>query len=790
MNSEYLEQLRNCCRDEAAFEQLQQLLNTHLPLPPTQGGAPLACGITNREQRILRVIGRLGEFITDRIGQSLNMAETLQATIHEVRLLLESDRVVVYRFNPDWSGEFISESVVPGWPSLLPQQYEDTYLRQQASQCSLQQLTHHPPQETYLQMTSGETWRDRGCFVVEDVDQQLFPSCYLELLQHYHIRAYATMPIFAGDRLWGLLATYQHRGCRPWEEAEVNLLILIAHQIGSAIQLAASMREAQHQAEQRRVLFNIVSRMRQSLDITTILATTTAEVRSLLGVDRVAVYRFWPDWSGSFVAESVAPGWVKLVNPQTPQIWEDTHLQETQGGRYQNNDTLAVPDIYTAGHFPCHVELLEQFQARAYTIVPIFCGDRLWGLLAAYQNDSPRHWQTEEVELLTQVAVQLGVVLQQAELFVDLRQSEARLRRLVEANILGITITDAQGVIIEANEAFLSLVGYTQEALCSGQLTWQMLTPPEFHKQDQAALEQIRQTGVASPWEKEYLHKEGRRVPILIGCVALEGRADTALSVILDLSARKQAEQLVHQLNQTLQQRNLELEATNKELEAFSYSVSHDLRAPLRSIDGFSQALLEDCIDQIDPLGQNYLQRIRQATQRMGRLIDDLLSLSRVTRSEMRVDTVNLSVLAQAITIELHQMAPERQVQFQVQAGLITQGDPQLLRVLLSNLLENAWKFTSKHPQAAIEFGATLTQNGKKVYFVRDDGAGFEMAYASKLFGAFQRLHPMAEFPGTGVGLATVQRIVHRHGGQIWAEAAIEQGATFYFTLHPETRVP
>lgn len=244
----------------------------------------------------------------------------------------------------------------------------------------------------------------------------------------------------------------------------------------------------------------------------------------------------------------------------------------------------------------------------------------------------------------------------------------------------------------------------------------------------------------------------------------------------------KQSEQALAQQAQQLTRANTELAAINQELEAFSYSVSHDLRAPLRSIDGFSQALLEDYEEKLDKQGKNYLQRVRSATQRMGELIDDLLTLSRVTRSEMKLQTVELSALAHSIVTELQKIQPERRTEFVITPGLSANGDAHLLRLLLENLLGNGWKFTGKHPQASIEFGS-IQVDGKQAFFVRDDGAGFDMAYADKLFVPFQRLHSPSEFPGTGIGLATVQRIVHRHGGQVWAEGKVEKGATFYFTL-------
>jgi len=228
--------------------------------------------------------------------------------------------------------------------------------------------------------------------------------------------------------------------------------------------------------------------------------------------------------------------------------------------------------------------------------------------------------------------------------------------------------------------------------------------------------------------------------------------------------------------------RTAQLEAANKELESFSYSVSHDLRAPLRGIDGFSQALLEDYGDRLDAQGKSYLQRVRAASQRMAELIDDMLSLSRVSRGEMKSETVDLGALAQNIAAELQSADRRRQVEFTIAAGLLAKGDTRLLRVVLENLLRNAWKFTGKNSTAKIEVGVDR-QNGQPVYFVRDDGAGFDMAYAEKLFGAFQRLHSSTEFQGTGIGLATVQRVIRRHGGRVWAESKVGQGATFYFTL-------
>jgi light-regulated signal transduction histidine kinase (bacteriophytochrome) len=224
----------------------------------------------------------------------------------------------------------------------------------------------------------------------------------------------------------------------------------------------------------------------------------------------------------------------------------------------------------------------------------------------------------------------------------------------------------------------------------------------------------------------------------------------------------------------------------NKELESFCYSVSHDLRAPLRAIDGFSQALAEELPDRLGGQARHYFDRIRAATQRMAQLIEDLLNLSKVSRGALELREVNLSALAGEVVRDLRVHDPDRQVDVSIWDGINVNGDARLLRAVLENLLGNAWKFTSKAEAPRIEVG-TMRDGDKSVYFVRDNGAGFDMAFADKLFGAFQRLHGMEEFPGTGIGLATVQRIVHRHGGRIWADAAPGRGAVFYFTLAPDS---
>lgn len=258
--------------------------------------------------------------------------------------------------------------------------------------------------------------------------------------------------------------------------------------------------------------------------------------------------------------------------------------------------------------------------------------------------------------------------------------------------------------------------------------------------------------------------------------------ADGVAVISRDITPRKRAEQETKELNRDLRQQASQLEAANKELEAFSYSVSHDLRAPLRGIDGWSLALLEDYGKNLDDKAHEYINRVRAETHHMGQLIDDMLKLSKVTRVGMRVVPIDLTALAQGIAVRLQDRAPNREIEFIIAPALKTNGDDRLLTIALSNLLDNAVKFTGTRPHARIEFGLAKA-DGSPVFFVRDNGVGFDMAYASKLFGTFQRLHKSSEFPGTGIGLATVQRVVHRHGGRVWADAQVDGGATFYFSL-------
>jgi PAS domain S-box-containing protein len=356
----------------------------------------------------------------------------------------------------------------------------------------------------------------------------------------------------------------------------------------------------------------------------------------------------------------------------------------------------------------------------------------------------------------------------------QLQESEEKFSKAFLASPAAVSIASLpDGRYINVNEALAKLTGYSREELLGH-------TSAELGLVHAAArvkiLEAIRMQGFAHNVEIQIHTRSNQIAEVLTSIEQIElGGQSCLLSVNFDISDRKRAEV-------ELQKAKLELEATNKELEAFSYSVSHDLRAPLRSVDGYSQALLEDYGELLPIEGRKFLQNVRSSAHRMAELIEDLLKLSQVTRAHLNSVPVDLTRLAETILSELQRIHPERSVRCRLAPNLTARGDPHLLQVVLENLLNNAWKYTSKQEQAEIEFGSKY-ENGQTIYFVHDNGAGFDMAYVDKLFGAFQRLHTTTEFPGTGIGLATVQRIIHRHGGRIWAESAVDQGATFFFTL-------
>jgi PAS domain S-box-containing protein len=364
-----------------------------------------------------------------------------------------------------------------------------------------------------------------------------------------------------------------------------------------------------------------------------------------------------------------------------------------------------------------------------------------------------------------------------------LRESEEWHRTILQTTMDGFWLMDTEGCLLEVNEIYCRMSGYSAKELMTMRVA-------DVEDADSAAgiarrIEKVVAQGT-DRFESRHRRKDRSLFDVEVSVHYLPIEGGRLVAFVQDITERKRAKDEILRLNDELEERVLtrtaQLEASNRELEAFVYSASHDLRAPLRAIDGFCQMVAEDAADRLGDADVDHLQRARAASQRIALLIDNLLKLSRASRIDLLYESVDLSAMAETVLADLRSEQPERRVEAVIQPGLEADADATLLHLILSNLLDNAWKFTSKHEAARIEVGA-LDAGGEPAYFVRDDGAGFNMARAQHLFGAFQRFHTADQFDGDGIGLATVQRLVAKHGGRVWAEAEVEKGATFYFTL-------
>ena len=406
-------------------------------------------------------------------------------------------------------------------------------------------------------------------------------------------------------------------------------------------------------------------------------------------------------------------------------------------------------------------------------------------------------WRTFEVvasnlihdKVIEAVIINLRDITERKRMEEALHKSEEKYRTLLESVQEGYFELDLAGNFTFFNDSLCRIYNYSKEELMD--MNYRHYTDKETRKNGFHEFNKVYNTGEPlKGFTWPIIGKDGTKRYVETSASLLKDSSGKPIGfrgILHDITARKRAEEELkkyrEQLEGLVQERTIKLEASNKELEAFSYSISHDLRAPLRAIDGFSQALLEDCEDKLDLQGKDYLIRIRAATQRMSTLIEDLLNLSRITRSEMSMEKVNLTRIVRSVINELQNSQPQRHVKIRIADGLEDIADSRLISIALENLMSNAWKFTAKQSEALIEFGSTR-EGSKKVYFIRDNGAGFEMTYMDKLFAPFQRLHTIDEYPGTGIGLATVRRIIHRHGGKVWAEGHTGKGATFYFSIN------
>ena len=449
-----------------------------------------------------------------------------------------------------------------------------------------------------------------------------------------------------------------------------------------------------------------------------------------------------------------------------------------------------ISNVHDEASHKSYLMRLKSFGASSSVAYPILDDDQnLLGVLSLATH-TPRTYSEGDKELFSTIVNMLGSVLERKSAEKALQISERRYRELLTNISEGMAIANLDENILFVNNSFADMLGYDCDELVGTNILDIIV---EEDKEKILSQTDKRRNGESTSYTHGFVTKDGGQRIVRVSAVPSrddDGKVDGTIAVVTDITERIQKDKEIQRLNEELAQRveerTAELAAANKELEAFSYSVSHDLRAPLRTIDGFSQALLEDYSDSIDSTGKDFLHRVRAAANHMASLIEDLLMLSRVARAEMdRVD-VNLSEIAREIIDEFQEVESEREVTVKISEDIHAHCDQRLIRLVLQNLLENAWKFTSKASDAQIEFGCIEKDEGTQFY-IKDNGAGFNMDYNDKLFIPFQRLHQSEDFPGSGIGLATVQRIINRHGGKVWADSVIEEGSTFYFTI-PESK--
>lgn len=558
----------------------------------------------------------------------------------------------------------------------------------------------------------------------------------LQSLLSSEVRALAALPISAGGELVGVIALSQRWTEREWSDAELAALKTAATVIGAAMERNQSRRAVRKRDELLRLFVDNAPIMVAYVDNTRRLRFANRRYVEFFGFSN-------EDLFGRTLEEAVGEAAYRDIRPRLERCYAGEHVsfertQTVRDGSVRHLEVLAVPHLSESGEI-----------VGCYAIL----------------NDITERKRNEA----------------------DMRRVASENASILENTVSGIAhLKDRQ--IVRCNKSFAALFGYEPEELQGKPTKLLHMSEESYLQMGKVVYPRVEAVGHAMGISR-HRKKDGSLIWTHYSATALD-RDDMSKGVIWvvqDITELKNAEAALREahdhLEEKVRERTEELAALNRELEAYSYSVSHDLRAPLRAIDGFAYLLEERLAGKLDWESGEYLGKVRSGVGRMFRLIEALLELGSVTRKELSAREVDLSACAREIIADIAPRNSGRQVEFAIEDGITTVGDPQLLRLLLQNLIENAWKYTSKTQAARIEFGTSTDAAGRKIYRVRDNGAGFDMTYASKLFQPFQRLHAMREFAGTGVGLATVARIVRRHGGEVWAEGAVGEGAAFLFTL-------
>ncbi|MEZ2277870.1 MAG: PAS domain S-box protein [Microcoleus sp.] len=533
-------------------------------------------------------------------------------------------------------------------------------------------------------------------------------------------------------------------------------------------------------SKQEHLLWSITQAIRQSLDFHAILNTAVAEVRQTLQTDRAAIYRFYPDWIGDFVVESVGEDWVKLVESGVCKIWADTYLQETQGGRFRNKESFVINDIYRAGLQPCHIELLEQFQAKAYAISPIFSGETLWGLLAIYENATPRDWQSWEVELLEQIASQLSIAIQQSELYEQLqielqerqlaeatiREAERRWRSLLDNVQLIVVGLDIGGNVNYVNPFFLKLTGYTNPEVLGENWFKNFLTSSN-KPSIQVVSSEVLAHNYHPYYQNSILLKSGDERFIAWNNTILQDSEGTIIGTISigeDITERKKIDEIK---------------------DEFIGIVSHELRTPLTAIQ-MSLGLIQTGIyDKKPEKSRRMIEIALLDTHRLVNLVNDILDLERIDSGRVVLEKTvcKAADLMQQAIERIQAIATQEQITLTfTPTDVEVWAAPDTIIQTLTNLLGNAIKFSPA--QSTIHLSAEI-QTDFVLFQVCDRGRGIPADQLELIFGRFQQVDASdsREKGGTGLGLSICQSIIERHGGKIWAESSLGEGSTFFFTL-------
>ena len=731
--------------------------------------------------------------VIDKIRQSLDLETIFQTTAREVRQLLDADRVGMFRFDSDLGcqgGEFVSEDVVSPFTSALAAKINDHCFGEKHAR--------------YYQQ--GRIW------AANDIYQLELADCHIAILSRFQVRANLVVPLLKGERLWGLLCIHQCAAPRNWQDWEIEFVGKIAVHLGVALQQAELLEGARKRsvelqialaqiqvyaqqqtvaAEQERTLARTIESIRQTLDMDAIFAAATREVRQILKCDRVVVYQFFADWGGEFVFESMTEGWRSLVQPNGNTAWLDTYLQETRGGRYANHETFAVDDIYQADLSECHVEILEQFQIKAFCVVPVFVGEKLWGLLGAYQNCAPRQWESREISLLAQIGNQLGVGLNQAQLLEQTKQQSGELKAtLADLNAIvdnladGLLVTDTRGRITRFNPALKAMFNLEDADLKGTQLNAHF--PPELV----ALVEQTEPNGQA----------------VVTAEVELaNNRAGQALAT----SAVKEAEadETEQRLGSVILIRDVTVERDVDRMKTeFLATVSHELRTPLTSVLGFASIIkekLEEVIFPSVPAEDRKLQKalkkvganiniIVSEAERLTTLINDVLDIAKMEAGRVEwnlepTDPTEILERAIAATSSLFEQNSLTLIkQFSPGLPQVVVDRDRLIQVVI-NLISNAVKFTERGSvtcRAAIGTSDPGLEN-ELVISIIDTGIGIAPEDQGQVFERFKQVGDiLTDKPkGTGLGLPICKQIVEHHGGRIWVESELGKGSSFCFTI-------